>query len=193
MTKFFYLFLFIIICSCGDHVVPKPNAYLRLEYPEATYVESQGDAPFSFEINKLATKITAKPMYSATESYGVTIEYPLLKGTIFLTYKSIDNNPDNLIAFLRDAQKFTTEHMIKADEIPVYPYENKEKKVYGMFSELKGDVASQAQFYVTDSINHFLTGSLYFYAKPNYDSILPAANYLAKDIKHIMETVKWKE
>lgn len=194
MTKFFYLFLFIIICSCGDHVVPKPNAYLRLEYPEATYVESQGDAPFSFEINKLATKITAKPMNSATESYGVTIEYPLLKGTIFLTYKAVDNNQDNLMAFLRDAQKFTTEHMIRADEIPPpKEYINKNSHVYGVFTEVKGDVASQAQFYVTDSINHFLTGSLYFYAKPNYDSILPAADYLGKDIKHIMETVKWKE
>jgi gliding motility-associated lipoprotein GldD len=193
MTKFFYLFLFTIIFSCGDHVVPKPNAYLRLEYPKAKYVEAQGEAPFSFEVNELAKNITAKPIESTTESYAVTVEYPTLKGTIFLTYKSIDNNPDNLMAFLRDAQKFTTEHMIKADEIPVYPYENNEKKVYGMFSELKGDVASPAQFYVTDSINHFLTGSLYFYAKPNYDSILPAANYLGKDIKHIMETVKWKE
>ncbi|PKQ44677.1 gliding motility lipoprotein GldD [Confluentibacter flavum] len=194
MTKTFYILLFVIVfCSCGDHVVPKPNAYLRLEYPKAKYTEAQVESPFSFEVNQLATNITAKAIESTTESYGVTIEYPSLKGTIFLTYKSIDNNQDNLITFLRDAQKFTTEHMIKADEIPVYPYENKEKKVYGMFSELKGDVASQAQFYVTDSINHFLTGSLYFYAKPNYDSILPAANYLGKDIKHIMETVKWKE
>ena len=29
--------------------------------------------------------------------------------------------------------------------------------------------------------------------KDNYDSILPAANYLQKDIQHIMETVKWKK
>ena len=61
-----------------------------------------------------------------------------------------------------------------------------------MLSEVKGNVASPAQFYVTDSVNHFLTGSLYFLAKPNYDSILPAADYLQKDIKRIMETVTWK-
>ena len=64
--------------------------------------------------------------------------------------------------------------------------------MYGAFAEVKGNVASPAQFYVTDSVNHFLTGSLYFYAKPNYDSILPAANYLQKDIKRIMETLVWK-
>jgi len=194
MTKIFYLLLLIIVCfSCGDHVAPKPNAYLRLEYPEAKYVEAQGEAPFSFEVNKLATKIISKPINSTTESYGVNIEYPSLKGTIFLTYKSIANNPDNLTNFLRDAQKFTVEHMVKADEIPPSKeYINKENRVYGLFTEVKGDVASPAQFYVTDSINHFLTGSLYFYAKPNYDSILPAADYLEKDIQHIMETVKWK-
>jgi gliding motility-associated lipoprotein GldD len=53
-------------------------------------------------------------------------------------------------------------------------------------------VASPAQFYVTDSVQHFLVGSLYFYAKPNYDSILPAANYLQKDMVQIMETIVWK-
>lgn len=193
MTKFFYAFLLAtVFYSCKDHVVPKPNAYLRLEYPDPIYVETETEAPFQFEVNRLATKITNKPINGSTESYGLNIEYPTLKATIFLTYKSIDNNRENLISFLRDAEKFTTEHMIKADEIPVYPYENKEKKVYGRFSELKGNVASQAQFFVTDSVNHFLTGSLYFYAKPNYDSILPAAHYLGRDIKHIMETVEWK-
>ncbi|MGK0254007.1 MAG: gliding motility-associated lipoprotein GldD, partial [Mariniflexile sp.] len=115
-----------------------------------------------------------------------------LKGTIFITYKAIEGEQKNLTNFLRDAQKFTLEHTIKADEIPVFPYQNKERKVYGVFSEVKGNVASPAQFYVTDSVKHFLTGSLYFNVKPNYDSILPAANYLQKDIIHIMETLKWK-
>ena len=61
-----------------------------------------------------------------------------------------------------------------------------------MFYEVTGNAASQAQFYVTDSTSHFVTGSLYFYAKPNYDSIYPAANYLEKDIRRIMESMEWK-
>jgi gliding motility-associated lipoprotein GldD len=55
-----------------------------------------------------------------------------------------------------------------------------------------GNAASQSQFYLTDSTQHFITGSLYFYARPNFDSILPAANYLEKDIKRIMESLEWK-
>jgi len=65
--------------------------------------------------------------------------------------------------------------------------------VYGMFSQVGGDAATNAQFYVTDSVNHFVTGSMYFYAKPNFDSIMPAASYLKDDMRNIMETLKWRK
>lgn len=197
-TKYTYLgksllliFAFVLL-SCGEDYVPKPKAELRLEYPKANYVDANLELPFAFDKNLLATKVVSKELKSNTKSYGINLEYPALKGTIFLTYKAIEKDEKNLKAFLRDAQKFTLEHTKKADEIPAYPFEDSKRRVYGMLSEVKGNVASPAQFYVTDSINHFLTGSLYFYAKPNYDSILPAANYLQKDIKRIMETVTWK-
>ena len=193
MTKYFYILVLVIFCfSCGENYVPKPKAFLRLDYPEAKYVDDNLDLPFSFEKNILAKKVVSKELKAPTKSYGINLEYPSLKGTIFLTYKAVENNKKNLEDFLRDAQKFTLEHTQKADEIPAYPFESNKRKVYGMLSEVKGNVASPAQFYVTDSVNHFLTGSLYFYAKPNYDSILPAANYLQKDIRRIMETIQWK-
>jgi gliding motility-associated lipoprotein GldD len=181
-----------ILMSCGQDYIPKPNAYLRLDYPKAQYKKVNIDVPFYFETNSLASEIKYKKLASTKESYGINIEYPTLKGTIFLTYRAIDGDSEILTEYLRDAQKFTLEHTIKADEIPVFPYENKERNVYGIFSEVKGNVASPAQFYVTDSVQHFLVGSLYFYAKPNYDSILPAANYLQKDMVQIMETIVWK-
>ncbi|WP_298556558.1 gliding motility lipoprotein GldD [uncultured Algibacter sp.] len=194
MSKTLYLILLVVVfCfSCGEDFVPKPKAELRLEYAKAKYVDANLELPFAFEKNLSATKVVSKELKAPTKSYGINLEYPTLKGTIFLTYKAIEKDEKNLRDFLRDAQKFTLEHTKKADEIPAYPFEDKKKKVYGVLSEVKGNVASLAQFYVTDSINHFLTGSLYFYAKPNYDSILPAADYLQKDIKRIMETVTWK-
>lgn len=193
-VKTVYLVLLVLIISaCGtDDYLPKPKAYLRLEYPEANYeLIKINKTPVAFDVNSLVHQIKTKTLESTTESYGVNLEYPALKATIFLTYKAVNNNQKNLNAFLRDAQKLTLEHTKKADEIPVYPYQNLERKVYGVLSEVKGDAASPLQFYVTDSIQHFLTGSLYFKTKPNYDSILPAANYLKKDIKRIMETVTW--
>ncbi|MFH4963548.1 gliding motility lipoprotein GldD [Gaetbulibacter sp. M235] len=194
MKQFYFLSLIFVFCiACNDDIVPKPKGYLRLQYPEANYIKTEVNAvPFSFEANKLANKITSKNLKSTTQSYAINIEYSELKGTIYLTYKSIDNNRDNLIAFLKDAQNFTQKHTSKADEINENEYINKLNNVYGMFYEVGGNAASQSQFYLTDSTQHFLTGSLYFYAKPNYDSIFPAAKYLEKDIRHIMETVRWK-
>ena len=61
-----------------------------------------------------------------------------------------------------------------------------------MFYEVGGNAATNAQFYATDSTKNFVTGSLYFYAKPNFDSIIPAANYIKADVRKIMETIKWK-
>ncbi|UPF11771.1 gliding motility lipoprotein GldD, partial [Flavobacterium psychrophilum] len=31
-----------------------------------------------------------------------------------------------------------------------------------------------------------------FYAKPNYDSVLPAADYIKNDLRILMESLKWK-
>ena len=113
-----------------------------------------------------------------------------MEGEIFITYQPVDNNLDSL---LMDAQKLPLQHTIKADAIEGDIYTNELHNTYGMFYEVAGDAASQAQFYITDSINHFLTGSVYFNARPNFDSILPAAAYLKEDIRHLMETVRWKQ
>ncbi|WP_136480429.1 gliding motility lipoprotein GldD [Cognatitamlana onchidii] len=192
MKSLCVLGLMLFCLSCSEDYVPKPKAFLRLEYPRAHYVALDLDVPFTFERNEQLSQVSIKQVSASTRSYGLNIEYPQLKGTIFLTYKTVDEKGKNLKAFLRDAQNFTQKHTVKADEIPVTAFEDDERKVYGAFAEVRGNVASPAQFYVTDSVNHFLTGSLYFYAKPNYDSILPAANYLQKDMKRIMESVNWK-
>ena len=190
--KYLSLFLLLVICvSCGnDSFIPKPKAFLRLEYPKPQYQEVNIDLPFTFEKNSLANNFGNVKSSSNKKTIGLEVTYPSIKATIFLTYKKIDSS--NLQLFIKDAQNITESHAKKAEGIKPFEYENFENKVYGMFYEVNGNVASQSQFYVTDSINHFLTGSLYFYIKPNYDSILPAADYLKKDIQHIMETLKWK-
>lgn len=191
MRNFTLLFLLILIVSCGKDPVPKPKALLRLEYPRQQYVAVNAKLPFTFEKNSFATDITSIKVSKDMTSYGLDISYPSLKGTIYLSYKKIQNNA--LETYLKDAQNITQKHAQKADEIVETPYENLSSRVFGMFYEVGGNAASQSQFYVTDSISHFVTGSLYFYTKPNYDSILPAADYLKKDIQHIMETIRWKE
>ncbi len=192
MKNLLLLLFSIILCmSCGnDSAIPKPKAFLRLEYPKPLYKQINNDLPFTFEKNSLANNIGAIKISRDKKTLGLEVIYPSIRATIFLTYKRIDSA--SLQLFIRDAQNLTQSHARKANAIKPSEYSNFEQRVYGMFYEVDGNVASQSQFYVTDSIHHFLTGSLYFYVKPNYDSILPAVDYLKKDIQHIMETLKWK-
>lgn len=178
----FILCISLSIIGCKEDTIPKPKGYLRLEYPLADYYWYNGMCPFSFEANTLS-KIEVKTDCS------MTIKYPKMKATIYLTYKPVNNNIDDL---LKDTQNLTYKHVIKADVIEEIPYVNNNKKVYGMFYQVGGDAATNAQFYVTDSTRHFLTGSLYFYAKPNFDSIMPAASYIKNDMQYLMESIEWK-
>lgn len=181
------LILFVLInSSCGEDSQPKPHGYLALDYPEPQYEKVVTNCPFQFEKNVMAKVKKGR----SSQACGFDIHYGLLDGTIFLTYQPVQNNLDSL---LRDAQKLPLQHTIKADAIQGDTYLNPYHQTYGMFYEVTGDAASQAQFYLTDSVNHFLTGSVYFNAKPNFDSIIPAADYLKKDIRRLMETVKWQE
>jgi gliding motility-associated lipoprotein GldD len=176
------LLLALTVISCKDDVLPKPASFLRLDYPEAKYVNFENNCPFAFEINENA-------IIKGEQNCGFAITYPKMKATIYITYKPVNNNIEKL---LKDAQKLTYEHVIKADDILEQPYLNPEKKVYGMFYQVDGNAATNSQFYVTDSTKHFITGSVYFYAKPNFDSIMPAASYVKNDMQRLMETLKWK-
>nr|WP_091435034.1 gliding motility lipoprotein GldD [Flavobacterium degerlachei] len=178
----FTVFGLLLFSGCKDDVFPKPASHLRLDYPMAKYVDFENDCPFSFEMNSDA-------VIKGEKDCGFTISYPKMKATIYLTYKPVNSNINFL---LRDAQKLTYEHVIKADDILEQPYLDPSKKVYGMFYQVDGNAATNSQFYVTDSTKHFVTGSVYFYTKPNYDSIMPAASYVRNDMQRLMETLKWK-
>jgi len=179
------VFVSFAAVSCKEEAVPKPKSHLRLEYPTAKYKAYSlptGSCGYEFDVNEFSTIKTKSDC-------SLEIQYPKMKATVYLNYKPVNNNIEQL---LRDAQKLTYEHVIKADDIAEQPFVNPEHKAYGMFYQVGGNAATNAQFYVTDSTRHFLVGSVYFYAKPNYDSILPAAAYIKNDMRKIMETVKWK-
>ncbi len=175
------IFFLLFLVGCKEEVLPKPKAQLRLEYPRGKTKVVQTEN-YSFQYNSLAN-------VTDLNRSSFTLDYPSIKGAIYLTYKPVQNNLNDLLS---DAQKLSYEHVVKADNILEQKFINEDARVFGMFYEVKGNAASQAQFYATDSTEHFLTGSLYFYAKPNYDSIYPAAAYIQNDVRKILETLKWQ-
>lgn len=177
----FLLFIFVAI-SCNKDTLPKPKAQLRLEYRDPIYQNTLTNCPYSFQFSKQAiTKINSK--------CWINIEYPELNASINITYRPVNNNLKELF---QESEKLTFNHSIKADKISSVPFENYKNKTYGAVFRVSGNAASPIQFHLTDSAKHFLTGAVYFNVQPNYDSILPAVNYLEKDIKHLMESLEWQ-
>ncbi len=181
--KYLGVCVLLLTASCGDDKVPKPPAQLALQYPEATYDQLIAkNCPFTFDINE-HSRVLAK------KDCSMKIEYPHMEATVYINYARINNN---LRELLMDGQRLSYTHNKMADVIADYPFLNKDKNTTGMMYEVEGNAASNAQFYVTDSTTHFLTASLYFYSRPNYDSIYPAIDYVKKDMVKMLESLEWK-
>ena len=190
VSSFKFLLMVMILFSCQQNYTPKPHAYYRIEFPEREYrMYDSMPRPFTFEYPVYGTLVHV--IRPASDSCWLNISFPKYRGTIHLTYIKIDNNFDQLI---EENWKILFKGIAqKADAVEYDFIANPETNIYGTVYDIRGNAASSVQFYVTDSVRNFLRGSLYFSAKPNYDSLAPVVNFFRKDIIHLIETVKWKE
>jgi gliding motility-associated lipoprotein GldD len=85
----------------------------------------------------------------------------------------------------------TYKHSTRATEIVDSPIRTA-SGVSGVFFSVGGNAATAKQFFVTDSVKHFLRGALYFDASPNEDSLGVVNNFLQDDMKHLINTFRWK-
>lgn len=183
MKKIIFLILLSLI-SCGGDVMPKPMGELRLEYPNPVYQDFTSDCGYAFQFSNFAKVEQAK------QPCWYYISYPKMKAKVFLTYFPIKNDFD---LHLKEAEKMVYEHTIRASAIETKSFSYPEKKVYGNFYELKGQTASNIQFFATDSTKHFVTANLYFNSRPKPDSLAPAVEYVKRDLKHLLDTFEWKK
>lgn len=183
MRNIFYCFIVVVFfISCDDDVLPKPKAYLSLSYPVSKYEKGVEKKPYHFEISKNAVVVELP-------NYWLKIRYPKLKASVDITYIPIQNNIKELLI---ESEKLVYKHAVKAEQILTKDFEDAKKRVFGSMQEISGNAASQIQFHLTDSTKNFIKGALYFYTKPNYDSLLPAVDYIKKDIMYLIETLEWK-
>lgn len=189
-TIVYPLFVAILLTtiSCRQDInVPKPKAYLKLDYPTAEYQYTDTKLPFLFDKNLLSS---LEVIRKNNIIEGVNLVYKPMNASIYISYKFVDYNLDNLI---KSSLSITQQHAKIAHSVSEKEFTNNISRVYGKIFDLSGPVASQIQFYATDSINHFLSGALYFNTRPNYDSIYPATRYIQNDIIRLMESIEWKK
>lgn len=178
----------VLLAACGSDYTPKPRGYFRIDLPEKKYCSYDSLCPFAFEY----------PVYAVIESSDDTIKdpcsfnllFPAFRARFYLTYKTGNGN---IQGYIEESHKFVYKHTIKADAINEKLYIDSLRRVYGVLYQIKGNAASSLQFYLTDSTEHFLRGSLYFGTVPNKDSLLPVIEFLQEDMIHLMESLQWKK
>jgi len=195
MMKFPFKFisafvLTLLLASCGQEMtVPKPSTFLRLDVKRTGYYHYNASCGYSFDVDSLFT------VHDVTDEKGQmtchkNINFGKLNGVLYFSY--IDMK-EPLKKYIDYALNKVDEHKVKATAIEDTSFFYPKKKVYGTFFELKGDVASPFQFYLTDSTKRFASGVVYFNAVPNYDSIRPSLDFVKVDLLKMIETFKWGE
>ncbi|MFB6257209.1 MAG: gliding motility lipoprotein GldD [Flavobacteriales bacterium] len=187
------LFLFFFGSGCSENGTPKPKGYPRIELPEERdFRRTQKDCPFSFEIpdNAILTQKTVEKDRNLDTDCWFDLVYPRYHAQVHLTYKSLDGD---LRKFVRQSHRLAYEHQVKARNILPERIHYDSNEVYGTKYRIKGNVASNLQFFITDSTQHFLRGSLYFMTEPNADSLRPVIDYIERDIDHMLKTLRWNK
>lgn len=191
---FFVMAIFVVslISSCGHRgdETPKPQAYLRIDLPPHSYTLCDTAAlPFVFDQSNISVLDWKK---STANDKWFTLSYPKYKGYVFMTYKHIRNLYD-LRAQIDTSYQFVEGHFSYSSGIDENKFMDKGNNLYGTTYHLKGqNVASTYQFWLTDSVSHFLRGALYIDCTPNNDSLAPVLEYLQDDINHLIESIRWR-
>jgi len=188
-----FLALAFLLQSCNSSFTPKPKGYYKIHFPEKNYqLFDQPGYPYSFEYPKYAQIVKDSTFFGETTEnpWWINVEFPEFNGRIYISYKTIGKNRfDTLV---KHAFVLTGKHSAKAysivDSLMITPND-----ISGMFFAVGGDVATANQFYLTDSNKHFLRGAMYFDAAPNADSLGIVNRFILQDMRHLINTFKWKQ
>lgn len=185
------LTLFVIYSCNGDYTV-KPRGYFKITLPEHQYqLFDREGYPYTFEYPVYADVVKDTLFFDEEPEnpWWINIDFPGLNGKIYISYKEVGKNSfDKLVD---DAFKLTYKHTSRASNIQdsvIYTPEG----VTGLYFWVEGNAATGKQFFLTDTTKHFLRGALYFDATPNSDSLRPVNDFLEVDMKHLINTFKWR-
>ncbi|HVG41849.1 MAG TPA: hypothetical protein VM888_09580 [Chitinophagaceae bacterium] len=193
LSKGLYLFALIFLTACNSDYTIKPRGYYKIEFPQKGYQQFNAlDYPYTFEypVYSKIVKDTTFFEQRPENPYWINIDFPQFNGRIYISYKDVrKNNYDSLV---NDAFTMSyKQHTYKASSIEPESFTTP-NNINGVFFSLKGNTATANQFFVTDSVKHFLRGALYIDATPNQDSLKPVNDFLRKDMEHLINTLQWK-
>lgn len=176
-----------MFASCQETYQPLPVGQLRLDLPKHTYDVIESHCPYTMEAPTYGRFAERK---APENSCWSDLKLAPLRAVIHMTYRDLKGD---LARMLNETHDLTYNHVGMADNILDETISYPEHDVHGTLFMVEGNVASNIQFYVTDSAKHFLRGALYFNTAPNKDSLAPVVAHVKKDIEHLLQSLRWKE
>ncbi len=192
-NKSYLIICIILFVACKDQevLVPKPRAYPKIEYPEKKYEQfSWLDCELTFQkpVYAKIVKDSSNQLKEDIHPCWFDIYFDKFNGSIHCSYIPIteDNNFEKLVK-----ESFRVVDQVNKRSNYVEETVISKENMGGIYFTFEGPAASQAQFFLTDSTDHFFKASLYFYSKVRPDSIAPIAAFIKKDIEKMIETFNW--
>ncbi len=204
----------VIATACNSDYQPKPQGYFAIQLPTVrTYTKfTQPNYPYTFEYANDAVIEKDSSIFDTETNNNdwINISYPKYNCKIYISYNSINGSStykkkDPLTGIYKDsigansfeklkedAFNLTSKHIYKSTDIK-NEIIHSPNNINGILFKAGGDAASPIQFFMTDSVTHFLRGAMYYDAQPKEDSTRPVTAFVLKDIQHLFNTLQWQQ
>lgn len=183
----------VLIACNSPYTVGKKRGYFKIDFPEKKYQRfDQQGYPYTFEYPQYAQiKKDSTFFQDKADDWWINIDIPRFGGRIHISYKPI-NTYNRFDSLVEDGFKMAyRQHITMATGIQDSLFST-QNGVQGIYFNLGGNTATANQFFVTDTVHHFLRGALYFDATPNADSLGVVNDFLKKDLLHLINTLQWR-
>lgn len=212
-NKFVVLaWVLVAIVACNSPYGTRKRGYFQIDFPERSYQRfDRPDFPYSFEYPSYAQIMQDSTYFddNPENKYWVNVDFPQFHGRIFLSYKEIGGRAlykikqangsykdsfgiNEFDKMVNDAFTLTNKNNVVSNSIRD-SLVNTQLGLHGVFFRVGGNAATAKQFFLTDSVKHFLRGALYFDTTPNADSLKPVHDFLQTDLEHLINTLQWKK
>ena len=205
------LLLLMFIFSCNSDYTPRPTGYYKISFPPKSYrLFDKPGFPYSFEYPAYGEVIRDTSFFEEEpeNNYWLNIDFPQFHGKIYISYNIIGGRTvfkvknrhgdyvdsagvNTFDRLMTGSYSLTYKHTYKATSIEDSAFVTP-NGISGIFFKIGGNAATSNQFLVSDSVKNFLRGALYFDATPNEDSLSIVNDFLKQDMKHLINTFRWK-
>ena len=179
------LLMILISFGCKDEPYPKPHGYPRLNLPKVGYENWTNNCNVFFR-----KPVGARIERLMKDSCFFNLSYPSLNAKVHCSYVPVDGQLKEIID---QEYKLREKHNQFSTNVKERVYHTEIKNVHALLFHISGThAATPLQFFITDSVNHFFRGTLYFNTSPNNDSLSTAIDFIRSDIDTLVESFEWK-